>query len=70
MLLKDGTRYKITGRRDHTHIQITQVPGNGKRVYRYRKLDPRGMGNGRADRGEHTIDPATLARHYLLVEST
>lgn len=65
MLCRDGTRFRITAR-DHTRIRITQVPEGRKRTYRYVKVDPRPMGNGRRDRGERGIAPTTLARHYEL----
>ena len=71
MLMRDGTRWKSTVRGgslpEHTRIVITSVPGGRRTTIRYRKLDPRRMGNGRADRGEHPITLTTLARHYQLV---
>lgn len=63
MLLADGTRWKIMAS-DHTRIRITQIPGGRKTTYRFVKVDPRPMGNGRADRTEQRIDLTTLARHY------
>jgi hypothetical protein len=67
MLMRDGRRWRVCGRPDHERIRIVSVPGGRRRAIRYVKIDPRPMGNGRPDRGEHTIDPRTLARHYALV---
>lgn len=66
MLLRDGSRWKMPRRRDHTWIRITSVPGGRRRRIRYIKVDPRPMGNGRPDRGEHSIALDTLVRHYSL----
>lgn len=66
MRLRDGSRWGWKGRRhDHTRVRIVAVPGGRRRKITYVKVDPQGMGNGRADRGEHRADPADFHRHYL-----
>ena len=68
MLTRRGGRWKIMGRRDHTRIRLVGVPdGQRRTAIRYRKLDPKPMGNGRPDRGVHTITLRALALHYVLV---
>jgi hypothetical protein len=66
MLNRDRTRFKITAR-DHTRIRIVSVPGGRRTAIRYVKVDPRPMGNGRKDRGVHTVLLSVLVRHYALV---
>lgn len=66
MLMRDGKRWKKTAR-DHTRIRIVSVPGGRRTTIRYVKVDPRPMGNGRRDRGEHPIALSVLVRHYVLV---
>lgn len=68
MLMRNGSRFRETGRRDHTRIRITGVPAGRATMYRYVKVDPKPMGNGRPDRGEHRITMMTLARHYALAD--
>lgn len=68
-LCRDGTRIDLGGPPDHTRIVITQVPGELKRTLRYRKVDPRPMGNGRPDRAEHPLALSGLARNYRLLET-
>jgi hypothetical protein len=65
MLRRDGTRWCITAR-DHTLIRITGVPGGRRTMHSYVKVDPKPMGNGRADHGEHRMTAEQLARHYAL----
>lgn len=67
MRMRDGRRWRIIGRPDHTLIKITAVPGGRRRMFSYVKVNPRPMGNGRADHGEERCDLLTLARHYSLV---
>jgi hypothetical protein len=67
-LLMDGSRWPGRSAHDHTRIRIVSVPGGRRRVYRYVKVDPQPGGNGRRDRGEHTIAAVSLVRNYRIVE--
>lgn len=67
MLMRDGKRWHITVS-DHTRIRITAIPGGRRRTFSYVKVDPRGMGNGRADRGVKRCDLMALARHYAITD--
>lgn len=70
MLMRNGQRMRRVFRReDHTHIRITAVPGGQRRRYSYVKVEPKAMGNGRADRGTHRCDLRMLAQHYSLERS-
>lgn len=67
MLCRDGSRFALRrSAHDHDRIRITQVPEGRKTTYRCVKIDPRPMGNGRPDRGEHRITLSAIARHYEL----
>lgn len=69
MLSLKGWRWKGSlKRKDHTLVEIVGVPGSRSENIRYRKISPKPMGNGRADRKTHRSKPKDFERHYRLVE--